>query len=227
MELRLLWRVLLRRWWLILLPTMVALILTIPALRAAVTPAVNYGLGIRFTASPKPDGSGTFQDQSYTPWLASEYTVNNLAQWIHTDSFAREVSNELAANGKVIAAESMRPVFTADSVRSILTFVVTAWPNADDLAAIGAAASTVLVNKSEAYFPQTDAKKLVVVALDRVLVEPRVPSITERFSPLSRVGVGLLVGLTLAFLAEYLDRSLQSRAEVESLGLMVLAEILR
>ncbi len=56
----------------------------------------------------------------------------------------------------------------------------------------------------------------------------RVPvsaSVTTRFSPLLRIGVGLLVGLTLAFLAEYLDPTVRGRQEIDALNLPIIAEI--
>jgi capsular polysaccharide biosynthesis protein len=51
--------------------------------------------------------------------------------------------------------------------------------------------------------------------------------LTNRFAPLIRVGLGLLAGLGLAFLAHYLDPTLRRRDEVETLGLSVLASLPR
>ncbi len=224
MELISIWRVIVRRWWLIVLPMLVALLISIPTLRAVISPPVSYTLAIRFTASPKP-GAGDFQQQSYLPWLTSEYTVTNLALWIHTDSFAQEVSAQLATQNKTIAPDALRGVLTSDNVHSVLTLYVTAWPNADDLKAIGDACSAVMTTKAETYFPQLGAQKLIVVALDQVNVTALVPPITQRLAPLGRIAIGLLFGIALAFLAEYLDRTLRTRGEVEGLGLAVLAEI--
>src|SRR5437764_5844310 len=90
MELKQLWAVIVRRWWLVLLPAAVALILAIPSLLTALRPPVSYTVMLRFTASQTPsDKAQSFQDQAYIPWLASEYAVNNLAAWMKTESFAR------------------------------------------------------------------------------------------------------------------------------------------
>src|SRR5690349_181957 len=88
MELKQLWSVVRRRWWLVLLPAVVALILALPSLRTVISPSAPYTVLIQFTASQVPSSNGqSFQDQSYTPWLASEYAVNNLATWMKSDSF--------------------------------------------------------------------------------------------------------------------------------------------
>lgn len=226
MALTYLWRVIVRRWWLIVLPAVVALILTLPTLRTIISPPASYTATIRFTASPKPGGTGTFQDQVYTPQLAAEYIVNTLAQWMRTDSFAREVSASLDSHGQKISADAIRAAIVPDSARSIMQLTLT-WPDPDELKAIGQAAIDVLGAKAGDYFPQLTANKTLVVPLDQVLPVLSSPPITARLAPLARVGIGLVLGLLLAFLAEYLDSTLRTRAEVESLGLPVVAEIPR
>ncbi len=221
-----LWRVILRRWWLILLPAVVALILALPTLRSVISPTVTYTASIRFTASPKPSGNGTFQDQVYTPQLAAEYIVNTLAQWMRTDSFAREVSANLDTHGKKISADAIRGAIIPDSARSIMQLNLS-WSDADELKAIGQAAIDVLADKTGDYFPQLAANKTLVVPLDSVIPTLAAPAITARLAPFGRVGIGLIVGLVLAFLADYLDSTLRTRAEVESLGLAVIGEIPR
>jgi len=42
-----------------------------------------------------------------------------------------------------------------------------------------------------------------------------------------RLGLGLLAGIGLAFLAEYLDPTLRQREQVEALGLPIIASIPR
>jgi capsular polysaccharide biosynthesis protein len=229
MELMQLWAVVRRRWWLIVLPAAVALVLTLPALGAVLRPPVVYSVGVRFTASQAPtdETAKTFEDRSYIPWLASEYAVNNLATWMRTDSFAREMSAVLAEQGKVIAADSLRAAVTSDSARSIMTFYVTAWPDAEETRLIAEAAIKVLQSRNAAYFAQFGQEPARVEPLDAPLVVPVPTPVSVRFGPLLRVLVGLAAGVALAFLAEYLDNSIRTRAEVEALGLSVIAEIPR
>jgi capsular polysaccharide biosynthesis protein len=66
-----------------------------------------------------------------------------------------------------------------------------------------------------------------VVPLDDIRVQSLAPPLTQRFSPLVRIAIALAAGVGLAALAEYLDRSVRTQADVEALGLPVLAQIPR
>jgi capsular polysaccharide biosynthesis protein len=228
MELKQLWAVMERRWWLVLLPAIVALILTLPSLRAAISPPVNYTVTIRFTASqvPPSDATHSFQDQSYIPWLASEYAINNLATWMRTESFVHEIADRLQAQGKTVDLSAVCSPIASDSARSIMTLYLTC-SNPDDTGLIAQAAIDVLRERSQAYFPQLAAQKTEIIPLDAIIVAPAPVPITTRLSPLFRVLTGLAAGLALAFLVEYLDPTIRDRREIEALDLPVIAEIPR
>jgi capsular polysaccharide biosynthesis protein len=83
----------------------------------------------------------------------------------------------------------------------------------------------VLQNRNQDYFPQFAAVPVQVIALDEVEVNESAPPLTVRIGPLLRIIIGLAAGVGLAILAEYLDTTIHSRAEVEALGLQVVAEI--
>src|SRR5687768_11472098 len=89
-----------RRWWLIVLPVALALLLMLPSLPAILNPDTGYMVAMRFTAAAPSDVNldteTSYEDTSYVPWLASEYVVVNLPQWVTSDSFAQEVSTLLA-----------------------------------------------------------------------------------------------------------------------------------
>lgn len=147
MEILQLWAVFRRWWWLVLLPAVIALVLSLPALPGMLSPAVTYRVAIRFTASQPPPPGQTFEDQSYIPWLASEYAVNYLAGWARTDTFASETARLLEAEGKQIAADAIRNAINSDAVRSIMTLYID-WPDANDIQAIATAATHVLREKN-------------------------------------------------------------------------------
>jgi capsular polysaccharide biosynthesis protein len=220
-----------RRWFLIALPTLLALLFTLPSLPSSLNPSPSYQVTLRFTAAAPADFSppgipNSYEDSRYIPWLASEYVVVNLPPWIMSDSFAREVSAELLGEGLEINPEALRPAFIADSGRSILVIYIT-WAEADQIEAIAQAAQTVLQTRNQAYFPQFAAAPAQVQALDEVRVATLSPSLMSRLSPLVRIALGLVAGLGLLAAAEYLDRSLRHREELEALGYVVLAEIPR
>jgi capsular polysaccharide biosynthesis protein len=144
--------------------------------------------------------------------------------WITSDSFAREVSAVLAEEDTSIAAEDLQGAFHADSFRSILTLYVN-WDDAAETGPIADAAVHVLQTLNQDYFPQFAAVPLQVIALDDVEVNESAPPITARIGPLLRIIIGLAAGVGLAVLAEYLDDTIHDRADVEALGLQVVAEI--
>lgn len=228
MELKQLWAVIVRRWWLILLPAAVALILTLPSLRDIISPASTFTVTIRFSASqvPTSDRVKDFQDESYIPWLASEYVVTNLATWMKTESFAREIADRLQSSGKTFDVNALRGAINSDSVRSIMTLYLT-WPNPDELKGIAQAAIDVLQNKNQTYFPQFGTQQARITPMDSISVAPIAAALATRLSPLVRIVLGLLIGVALAFLVEYLDPTLRSRREIEALGFSVIGEIPR
>lgn len=228
MELRTIAHFIVRRWWLIALPALVALVLALPQVPDLLAPPVSYAAQIRLTAATPPDAenpsaASPYEDSAYVPFLASEYVVVNLPAWITSASFAREVSEDLAARGVEIAPADLRPAFAADSFRSVLTLYV-GWDDPDELRAIAESAITVLQTRNQAYLPQSPVP-LEVVPWDEVSVSQVAPPLVTRFEPILRVAVGLAAGLALALLVEYLDRSVQTGADVEALGLALIGEI--
>jgi capsular polysaccharide biosynthesis protein len=223
MELKQLWAVIHRRWWLVLLPAVISLILALPSLSSMISPQPTYTAVIQFTASQVP-GSGSFEEQSYITWLGSEYAVNNLATWMRSESFAREVTYQLQSQGKTIDAAAIQNAIRSDSARSIMRLYLT-WPDPEETKQIAQAAVDVLRTKSQDYFPQLTAARAVIIPLDAITVTPQSMPLMTRLAPLFRVLIGLVAGLALVFLAEYLDPTLHERREIDALGLPILAEI--
>ena len=90
---------------------------------------------------------------------------------------------------------------------------------------IAQAAVEVLRSRNDAYFPQVGSAPAAVTVLDTPVVVAAPPPLTNRFAPFIRIGLGLIVGLALAFLAHYLDPTLRHREEVEALGLHVVGTL--
>lgn len=225
MELIALWKFLRRRWWVILLPALVTLVVAVPDVLTP--PAGGFTTTVHLTAAQPPSGEEpTYEDQSYIPWLASEYLVNSLTAWAMTGSFAQEVSAALAADGLAIEAGALRAAIAADNARSVMALYIS-WPDAAQLQAIAEAAITVMQTRNQVYFPQFAAAPADVIALDVVGVAPTAPGLMARLQPLLKVALGLAAGLGLAMLWEYLDDSIRERADLDELGLTVLAEIPR
>ncbi|NTU65308.1 MAG: DUF4382 domain-containing protein, partial [Chloroflexi bacterium] len=96
--------------------------------------------------------------------------------------------------------------------------------NPDRLAAIGNAAIQVLQVRNNVIFPQNGAGA-TVTALDGVVVAPAPASLRNRLDIPIRIGLGLALGVVLAFLVWYFDPRIRDRADAEAIGLNIIAEI--
>jgi capsular polysaccharide biosynthesis protein len=225
MDLMLFIRVLLRRWWLVLIPIAITGAL---ALQAYLTPtpasAGGYNTTFRYSAAQNleaiPRSEGDYQDI----WLSSELVVNALTDWITSSSFADEAAALLNQRGTQITAAALVGRFAADNERSV-GVVSISWANADELAQIADAAIEVLSNRNAVYFAQLGGTPATVTLLDAPSVNAAPPPLVDRFGPLLRVGIGALAGVGLAILAHVLDPLLRRRDEVEALGLSVISSI--
>lgn len=212
-----LWRFLRLRWWLIAVPVVVVILATLPAIPAIINPDQQYTATIRFTAAASADAvpEETYEDSAYVPWLASEYVVVNLPQWVTSDSFAEEVSNTLDLN---LAPDDLRPAFNADSGRSVFVLFIN-WDDEDELERIAEAAITVLQTRNQIYFPQFAAVPAEVVPWDNVRVTAVPPPLFDRFAPLLRIGIALAAGLLLALAVEFFDPKIYATTDLEGLEL--------
>lgn len=225
MELMLIVRVLLRRWWVILIPTLITAAIVVPEFLANRTAASGgFSTVIRYSAAQDLDAirrrEGDYQDV----WLASELTVNALTTWVTTTTFRREVTALLASDGLFI--DPLALSISADNERSIGQIELR-WPDAEELEAIARAVTRVLQSRSQDYFPQLGSAPAQVTPLDDPVISAAPPPIVNRFAPFLRVGLGLLAGVMLAFLVEYLDPTVRDRSEIEAAGITVIATIPR
>ena len=100
-------------------------------------------------------------------------------------------------------------------------------PSVDDLDALSRAVITVLSTRSQDYFAQLGGKPAAITILGETPITAAPPPLTDRLVPLIRIGLGLIAGIGLAFLAHYLDPVLRRREEVEALGMPVIGSIPR
>jgi len=217
--------VLLRRWYMIVIPLGIVALVAVPALLAAPPGALPpmYTTVIRYTAAQVldaiPNRDGDFQDV----WLASELTVNAFTEWIRSSSFAEEVR---AALPEGIAPTLSAGNFASDNERSIGQVFI-AWQNAEELERIAQAVQTVLETRTSVYFPQLGDVPARVEILDVPQIVATPTPITSRLEPLIQLALALVIGVGLAFLAEYLDPFLYRRQQLDALGLTVLASVPR
>ena len=223
MELGTYWKILIRRWWLVLAPA-AAVILTVAA--TYVPPGPVYQIVMRFAAGTRPAGLSEDYDRYY-PWLTSEYVANGLADVAETGAFAQAVGSRLADAGYEIPPAAIQPAIVTDNSQSILVVYLT-WPDTEQIVAVADAIAAELTTNGVAYFPQLAGIEPAVRRLDApapVLLRPGLRA--QLMGPVLRIGLALVVGVALALLWHYLDPTIHTSEEAEALGLVVLAEIPR
>jgi len=221
MELRTYWKILIRRWWLVVVPAMVV-VLYVAATYTRPGPA--YQVVMRFSAGTEPSGLSQDYDRYY-PWLTSEYIANGLADVAETGAFARAVAARLSQADPAITPAALQSAIVTDNAQSILVVYLT-WANAGQAVTIAEAIAAELTTNGAAYFPQLEGIEPAVRSLDQPAPVPLSPGLrAQLMGPAVRIGLALVIGVALALLWHYLDPTVREATEVEDMGLAVLAEI--
>lgn len=222
MELILILRVILRRWWLVAIPVVIVAATVVPEfLRERGTTAGGFNVTLRYTAAQSTSNvaprDGDYQDV----WLASELAVNALTDWVRSSSFREEIN---AALGGTVELGALG--IAADNSRSVGQLAMS-YPSAAELEQITQAAMQVMQERAQIYFPQLGGESAQVTFLDSPAYVPAPPALANRFAPFVRIGIALVAGVLLAFLWEYLDPFVRRREQVEAMGVTVMASIPR
>ncbi|MCB9418822.1 MAG: hypothetical protein H6667_03400 [Ardenticatenaceae bacterium] len=221
MELRHYWKLFKRRWLIAVLP---AVIVVAVGLATYQSPPPVYNVGVRFlVAQPPAEGTDTLDEQRYYNWLASEYIVNGLTDWVKGGSFATAVSQQLAAQGLDVPAGAIQGGLAADNARSMLTVSMT-YGDSQVLAAMMDAVAVVL-QEQNSVLPQLGGETAVLVQLDQPVVNQIPAGIRSQLDLPLRILLALGAGIGLALLVEYLDPTIREREELVQLGLPVVGEI--
>lgn len=226
MELMLIVKVLLRRWWIVLLPIIIVAVWVLPdLLQTAPEGTGGYRVSFRYTAGQQidafPEREGDLQDV----WESSVNVVDTFTEWVRTMRFKEAVAEVAAGRGVEFDANALS--INSDNER-VIGQVFIDWPNPDELQIIAESAVTVMQERNHEYFSaQLGGEPAQVTLLDAVQVSPLPPPITNRFEPLLRLALGVAAGVVLAFLVEYLDPTLHEREDLRRLGLPVVGSVPR
>ncbi len=223
MELRRYWRILKRRWLLVLLPLLIVIVFSVVTWQPP--PPAGFNVGVNFLVAQEPAQiAPNVDEERYYNWLTSEYIVNGLTDWAVSGKFKTAVSENLAGQGLDVPPYTFNVV--ADNVRSKLQLSISAG-DAAALARIMDAAIVVMTEENAEALPQLGGDTAVLVLLDEPIVTPLPQNFRSQLDIPLRIVLTLFVGIGLALLAEYLDPTLRDREETERVGLTVLGEIPR
>ena len=221
MELRRYWRILRRRWLLVLLPLVIVAAFSVITWQPP--PPTGFNVGVNFLVAQEPAQiAPNVDEERYYNWLTSEYIVNGLTDWAISGKFKTAVSQNLAEQGLDVPPYTFNVV--ADNVRSKLQLSISTG-NAETLAQIMDAAIVVMTEENAKALPQLGGDTAVLVLLDEPIVTPLPQNFRSQLDIPLRIALALFAGIGLALLAEYLDPTLRDREETEQIGLTVLGEI--
>lgn len=220
MEFILVLRVLLRRWWIVAVPVIVAAFVAVPNLLAnEQTAAGGYQTNFSYSAAQEASNfdvrDGDYQDV----WLASEFVVNAFTDWVRSTSFRDELEIEVG-NADLLAGLGI----AANNDRSI-GIVYMSHPDELALTRLESAAITVLETRSQSYFPQLGDTPANLTIINQAGINPAPSPLTDTFEPILQLGVAFFAGLILAGVVEYFDPTLRYRDEVEAQGFKILSSI--
>lgn len=219
MELRSILNIFLSRWWLVLIPTIIAAIFAAPDFLNRTAVSGGYSAQISYTAFQDMDAipreTGDYQDL----WLSSELVVNAFTDWVRSSSFKAEI---VETTNETVDVNALG--IQADNERSVGQLFLS-YPDAAALNIALEAAINVLETTNADYFPQLGGVPASVRVLNFSEPAASAPSLPNRFAPFLKIGLGFMAGLGLATLAYYLDPFVRRRSEIEQLGLPVLASL--
>jgi protein tyrosine kinase modulator len=231
MELREYWGIIRRRWWLPAAVTLVALLAsTVVGVRGATAYKTDMRLAVSTIPTPDPNAEKYF-DPTYYANLDSEYLADDMSEFMTSRAFADEVHRELASSSTPLDVD-IETIMTATRAKKTHRFIdisITT-PSFEEGSAIAGSISRILSD------PNHVAQYLAALTAYRTQMEIVTPPVTHRantpFGLVSEIGlrslIGLLVGVGLAFLLDYVDPSVRTREEAERLlQVPVLAEIPR
>ena len=227
MELRAYWAIIMRRWW---LPVGLALLVAVLALvvqRPWQPRPVSYNASMRFNVGVQPERiPGVYTYDRYYTMLTSEYLVDDLGEIVRSQAFAGAVSQRLASQGITVPAGAIGASTQPGKLHRILTVNIS-WPDENQLRSIANAVVETLTGSSADFFGQFSADEADIRLIDPPVVGIAGRPASEQLDIPLRVLLALAAGLGLAFLLDYLDRSVRDRSDLEKLGLPILAEIPR
>ena len=215
-------KILLRWWWLALIPVVIVGGYTVLTHQRPGTP---YQVVMNFTAGSEPAAVLSPDYDRYYAWLSSEYIANALADIAKRGIFAENVAARLNDNGMVVEPRAIQGAIASDNAQSLFVIYVT-WPDAEQLSHIADAISTELTENGAAYFPQLRELGSIARRVDTPQPTALPPSLrAQLLGPGLRILLALAVGIGLMALAHYFDPMIRERTELEELDVQVLSSI--
>ena len=227
MELRTYFRILKRWWWIPAGLVALTLVFSLITLRPWRPQPPSYTMGMSFSVGVKPQKlSNEFTYDGYYSALSSEYLVDDFSELVKGSEFAAAVSQRLADEGIQVAPGQIQGSTQTGKLHRILNVTITDG-DPERVQKIADAVAATMTEDADQFMPRLLEDQGAVYLVNRGGVVPVGPSLKQRLDLPLRLVLALLAGVGLAFLMEYLMPRVQTRRDLEKLGVSVLAEIPR
>lgn len=226
-----------RRWKLFLAVSVISAIALLAAYRPVTT---LYRAELRFIVGTQPlDSTLLREEEKYYLWVASEYVVAGVSDYINAGDFKQLVSGRLVADGlDEFDPESVAEFISSGFERSRLIVAVThpeeqmveriAFASADALLSIDSVDLDEIdtARPLDIRIPQLERSPAFVYPIDNDLLIEEIDLSGEVVrSIIPRVLAALTIGLLAVLFAEFYDPTIRNRNSAETLTLPILAEI--
>jgi capsular polysaccharide biosynthesis protein len=226
MELREYWQILIRRWWIPVVLTLLVGLFSAWQLRPWQAPPPTYTASLRMLIGVLPlvEADVASYDPRYFAWLTSEYLVDDFTEVVSSELFAHAVNQRLAAQGIEIPAGLIRGSANTGRQHRIIALSFN-WGDPAQLTLIADATAAELSENATTYFAQLGTERAAVSLLDSPTVAVIGPDLRRRLEFPLRLILALVAGLGLLFIVEYLDTSVRQPRDLEGVGLPVIGTI--
>ncbi|MBN2006171.1 MAG: hypothetical protein JXA21_22635 [Anaerolineae bacterium] len=228
MELRQIWKIFWRWWWLAAIPMVV--VAGYVAIKYQ-SPPTMYQVVIRYMAGGQPATELSADYDRYHAWLSSEYIARGLGNVAETWDFAEAVEARLEGSG--VTSATIKSSIVTDYAESVLVVYLT-MGNKEQIPAVADAISAEITENGPAYFPQMSGIGAIARRVDHItgIDDPRIIAISasiksQLMGPALRLILAAGVGLGLIFLAHFLDPMVRERDEIEQMGVPVMGSVPR
>jgi len=191
-------------------------------------PPPVYTATMRFIVAVEPERlPDQFNYDGYYAGVSSEYVTDDFAIVVGSHAFAEDVNRHLQSlqSSVNVPPGTIQGLMGTEKQHRILTLSL-AWEDPDQLAEIGSAVALAVQQDGPKYLTQLSSFGGRITVLDPPsFPAPIPPSLTQQLEIPLRLLLALCTGIALTFLLEYLDNRIHQRADVEALGVAVLAEV--
>ncbi len=220
MELRQIWKILWRWWWLAVIPVVIVAGYVVFKYQK---PGIAYQVVTRYMAGGEPAPELSADYDRYHAWLSSEYMARGLANVAETGDFAEAVAKRLTESGTPTNQRDVQGNIVSDYAESVVVIYLT-WGSKEQIPVVADAISAEIIENGSAYFPQMSGVGPIARRVDNIdgpddptIHTLETPLESQLMGPALRLILAAGVGLGLIFLVHFLDPMVRERAEVEQI----------